>query len=220
MRHVHMKPIHSTASKCSQLQVITWLCAWHISIEPQTVQQNGHIRANKNSLTWSNARVTGAKSVQTGLFSSSMDHWCSCSKTLISPSMHSTIVEPSKIFVLPSRECPGMLMKGVTVLHSNAHPHVACTIQDTPCSMHWTVLDHPPYSPDLSPCHFHMKIIIYWDIAPCSLVEINQCFRGAYCLHHQGNDGGSKHLWNIGKFLWDYMAQHPRRQSSSYSMPW
>jgi hypothetical protein len=25
-----------------------------------------------------------------------------------------------------------------------------------------------------------------WDVAPCSLVEIYQCFRKTYCLHHQG----------------------------------
>jgi hypothetical protein len=28
-------------------------------------------------------------------------------------------------------------------------------------------------------------------------------------------DGDSKHLWNVGKFLSDYIAQQPRRQSSS-----
>jgi hypothetical protein len=26
---------------------------------------------------------------------------------------------------------------------------------------------------------------IFWDIAPCSLVETNWRFRGTYCLHHQ-----------------------------------
>jgi hypothetical protein len=41
-----------------------------------------------------------------------------------------------------------------------------------------------------------MKVTAFWDIAPCSHDEVGQCFRGAYCLHHQGNpdDGGSKHL--------------------------
>jgi hypothetical protein len=32
---------------------------------------------------------------------------------------------------------------------------------------------------------------------------------------HWTPDGGSKHLWNVGKLLPDYTAQHPRRQSSS-----
>jgi hypothetical protein len=26
----------------------------------------------------------------------------------------------------------------------------------------------------------------FWDISPCSLV-VDRCFRGAYCLHHQGD---------------------------------
>jgi hypothetical protein len=40
-----------------------------------------------------------------------------------------------------------------------------------------------------------MKMIVIWDAAPCSLVEIDQHFRGSYCLHHQGDDDGdSEHL--------------------------
>jgi hypothetical protein len=32
------------------------------------------------------------------------------------------------------------------------------------------------------------------------------------CLHHQGlDDGGSMYLWNVGKLLPDYTAQHTRR---------
>jgi hypothetical protein len=38
-----------------------------------------------------------------------------------------------------------------------------------------------------------MKMAVFWDVAPCSLVDIGRRFRGAYCLHHQG----------------DYTAQHP-----------
>jgi hypothetical protein len=32
-----------------------------------------------------------------------------------------------------------------------------------------------------------MKMTAFWDIAPCSLVKVDQCFRGSYCLHHQGD---------------------------------
>jgi hypothetical protein len=44
-----------------------------------------------------------------------------------------------------------------------------------------------------------MKMTAFRDMAPCSLVEADQCFRDAYCLHHQGkeyrpDDGGSTHL--------------------------
>jgi hypothetical protein len=34
------------------------------------------------------------------------------------------------------------------------------------------------------------------------------------------DDWGSRHLWNVVKLLPDYTAQHPRRQSSSFSPPW
>jgi hypothetical protein len=37
-----------------------------------------------------------------------------------------------------------------------------------------------------------MKMAVFWDVAPCSLVDIDRCFRGAYSFHHQ--DGGSKLL--------------------------
>jgi hypothetical protein len=38
-----------------------------------------------------------------------------------------------------------------------------------------------------------MKVAVFWDDRP--------------------DDGGSNHLWNVGKLLPDYTAQHPRRQS-------
>jgi hypothetical protein len=60
-----------------------------------------------------------------------------------------------------------------------------------------------------------MKMTVFWDVALCSLVETNRRFRDTHCLHYQGDDGGSKHLLNVGQFLRDYMAQHPTRQSSS-----
>jgi hypothetical protein len=39
-----------------------------------------------------------------------------------------------------------------------------------------------------------IKIIAFWDIALCSLVEVDRRFRGAYCLHHRPDDGDSTHL--------------------------
>jgi hypothetical protein len=42
-----------------------------------------------------------------------------------------------------------------------------------------------------------MKMAVFCVVAPCSLVEVYQRFRGPCCLHHQGDrpdDGGSKDL--------------------------
>jgi hypothetical protein len=30
-----------------------------------------------------------------------------------------------------------------------------------------------------------MKMTVFWDVAPCSLIEVYRRFRGACCLHHQ-----------------------------------
>jgi hypothetical protein len=59
-------------------------------------------------------------------------------------------------------------------------------------------------STSLSPVRFElltassMKMAVSWDVAPCSLIETGRSFRGAHCLHHQGDDrrddGISKHL--------------------------
>jgi hypothetical protein len=47
-----------------------------------------------------------------------------------------------------------------------------------------------------------MKMTVFSVVEPCSLVETDRRFRGAYCFHHQGVD----------QFPSDYTAQHPRRQ--------
>jgi hypothetical protein len=46
-----------------------------------------------------------------------------------------------------------------------------------------------------------MKTAVFWDVAPCSLVDID--------LHIDA--GGSKLLWNVRQYLPNYAAQHPRR---------
>jgi hypothetical protein len=33
-----------------------------------------------------------------------------------------------------------------------------------------------------------IKMAVFWVVAPCSLVDIDRRFSGAYCLHHEGDD--------------------------------
>jgi hypothetical protein len=33
-----------------------------------------------------------------------------------------------------------------------------------------------------------MKMTVFWDVASCRLVDTDQRSRGAYCLHHQGDE--------------------------------
>jgi hypothetical protein len=42
------------------------------------------------------------------------------------------------------------------------------------------------------------KMADFWDVAPCSLIDTDRRFRGAYCLHHQGGRENMKfHLLQI-----------------------
>jgi hypothetical protein len=40
------------------------------------------------------------------------------------------------------------------------------------------------------------KMAVVWVVAPCSLVEVYQRFRGPYCLHHQGDDNQTTRRYN------------------------
>jgi hypothetical protein len=61
----------------------------------------------------------------------------------------------------------------------------------------------------------------FWDMAPCSLVEVDRRFRNEYCLHHHPPDyAGSTHLWNVRLRQRHYTVLCPRKLSSSYSLPW
>jgi hypothetical protein len=43
------------------------------------------------------------------------------------------------------------------------------------------------------------KISEFWAVEPCKMVQYLQCFRGPYCLHHQGDNynNDSKGFWFI-----------------------
>jgi hypothetical protein len=39
-----------------------------------------------------------------------------------------------------------------------------------------------------------MYVTVFWLVTPCSLVEIDQRFRGTYCLYHQNSSPVSTRL--------------------------
>ncbi|XP_043262919.1 histone-lysine N-methyltransferase SETMAR-like [Colletes gigas] len=46
--------------------------------------------------------------------------------------------------------------KSVILLHENARSHTARVIQEKILELGWSVLPHPPYSPDLAPADYHL----------------------------------------------------------------
>ena len=55
-------------------------------------------------------------------------------------------------------KCPRMLSDVIVLLHDNARLHSANLVRDKLQRFGWETLQHPPYSPDQSPCDFH----IFW----------------------------------------------------------
>lgn len=55
-----------------------------------------------------------------------------------------------------SRVRPHRQKQDVLLLHDNARPHVSQKTTAVITKLGWTTLKHPPYSPDLSPCDYHL----------------------------------------------------------------
>jgi hypothetical protein len=82
-------------------------------------------------------------------------------------------------------------------------------VPDIPGKVYSTVVKKLPnfvWNPNVHYCEIQVlmeattNIISLWDTGLCSLVEVDQRFRVAYCLHHGPVYGGSTHLWNVGLF--------------------
>lgn len=51
---------------------------------------------------------------------------------------------------------PGMIMDGVILLYDNTRPYITNIITSQIVRIRWEVLEHIPYSSNLSPCDFHV----------------------------------------------------------------
>jgi histone-lysine N-methyltransferase SETMAR len=54
------------------------------------------------------------------------------------------------------REKRAELLDNAIILHDNATSHTADTVRRCLQRWGWEILQHPPYSPDLSPCDFDL----------------------------------------------------------------
>jgi histone-lysine N-methyltransferase SETMAR len=52
----------------------------------------------------------------------------------------------------------GQPIRNVILLHDNARPHTVVLTWDKLKEFHWETLEHPPYSPDLSPNDYHLFV--------------------------------------------------------------
>ena len=73
-------------------------------------------------------------------------------KTVTAKYYRDNCLKPSLEKVREERPTSGT--KNMKILHDNAKPHVAKIVKDYLNNEGLTIIDHPPYSPDLAPCDF------------------------------------------------------------------
>jgi hypothetical protein len=56
-----------------------------------------------------------------------------------------------------------------------------------------------------------IQVEVFWVVTTCNVVVGYQRFGGPFCLHLQGEDGGSTVFWNACVVPRHYMASQPRR---------
>jgi hypothetical protein len=62
-------------------------------------------------------------------------------------------------------------------------------------------------------------MIVFCYAVSCSLVENDRRFRGVYCLHHKGDDKGSKHLRNVRRFLTSHIITRRGKNLKFHYVP-
>ena len=70
--------------------------------------------------------------------------------------MHNTMLHIYKITYLAQLGVNGHNCKNLIILHDNGTPHNAICVRDLPRRWRREVLEHLPYSPDLSPCDYDL----------------------------------------------------------------
>lgn len=51
------------------------------------------------------------------------------------------------------------------------------------------------------------KMVVFWVVVPCNLVEVDRHFRGVCLVHHQGNNNGGNQLRNALPEFLEYYTQ-------------
>jgi hypothetical protein len=146
-----MKTVLGAASEYGRLQVITWLCAWHISSRHELCIS---LSASASSVARLNSRFPDAKSDQTWRPSCNSVPCCRGLSTINQKHYYTTLRQ----LRTPSRETVPSCLWGASSCCTRPRPHVARTVQDTLRSMSWKVLNQPPHISDVSRCDFHVFI--------------------------------------------------------------
>ncbi|KAK8406844.1 hypothetical protein O3P69_007418 [Scylla paramamosain] len=83
-----------------------------------------------------------------------LEHYLETGSTVNSERYSDMLINKLKPAIRNKRR--GLLSEGVLLLHDNARPHTAVHTINTLQELHFEVLEHPAYSPDLAPSDYHL----------------------------------------------------------------
>ncbi|KAK8406892.1 hypothetical protein O3P69_007447 [Scylla paramamosain] len=83
-----------------------------------------------------------------------LEHYLETGSTVNSERYSDMLINKLKPAIRNKRR--GLLSEGVLLLHDNARPHTAVHTINILQELHFEVLEHPVYSPDLAPSDYHL----------------------------------------------------------------
>ncbi len=94
---------------------------------------------------------------------------------------------------------PGLLTRGVVLMHDNARPHSARITQELLQTFKWDVFSHPPYSPDLAPSDFFLFPLLKKNLGGKKFDSNEEVI--AFTHDFFRNLDGEKYRTGLGKLL-------------------
>ena len=81
-----------------------------------------------------------------------------------------------------------LVVQNSIILRDNAESHTAAAVMDLLCCWQWEILEHPPYSPDMSPCNHNL------------FTEVKESLRGTrYNTRDEPIHAIGRSIWDINK---------------------
>ena len=77
------------------------------------------------------------------------------------------------------------------ILHRNARSHTAAAVTDLLRRLQWEILEHPPYSPDMSPCDYDLFAKVKEPLQGAQYNTRNELIRA------------------VGRSIWDFNKDGP-----------
>ena len=187
---------------------------WARSFEPELKRQSAQWRSPTSPRPQKAIRGYAKQKVMHLVFYTSKKVLCNYAvppKTTVTAKLYRWVLI-HKLRPAIAKKQPELLRKGPILLHDGARPHIADVVKEQLMDWGWEVLDHPPYSPDISPCDFHLFPLMKEPLRGIrfeSVEDINDAvFHGLQELKKKGLNGGIPNLPQRWQSVVDHKGEY------------